>query len=317
MKSKKVVVTGGCGFIGSTLSTELAKENQVTIIDNFHSGKIENALELLKNKNVKLVKGNIKNYEMLVRIFNDKDVVFHLGAIPSIVENWERYVEANNVNITGTMNVLQAAVKNDIQRVVFASSSSVYGVPEKVPTPEDSTLNPTSPYGAAKLVGEHYCRIFMEAYGLPTVYLRYFNIYGPRQDPNSPYAAVVPKFISSGLKGKPFEIHGDGKQTRDMIYINDVVNATIAAGEGKKCVGEAINIGCGKEISINDLGRKIAKIIGVGFKARHSAARKGDIKRSCADVSKMRRLLKFRPEYSLDAGLSETIKYLENSKKRR
>ncbi len=312
MKSKKVVVTGGCGFIGSNLTAELAKENHVTVLDNLSYGRADNLAGLSK-KNVRFVKGDITDYKLLEKVLKNKDYVFHQAAMASVAESWEKPKEANEVNVTGTQNVLRAAVKNRVKKVIFASSSSVYGVPKKVPIPENSEKTPLSPYGAAKLIGEHYCRIYMEAYGLPTVSLRYFNVYGPKQNPDSPYAAVIPRFIRCGSESKPFEIYGDGEQTRDFIYVKDLVSVAILAAECKKCEGEALNVGSGEKTSIKQLGEKISELLGREFKARYLPPRLGDIKSSLADVSKMKSLLGFKPAFSLERGLSETIKYLGGS----
>ncbi len=312
MKSRKVVVTGGCGFIGSNMAAELAKENHVTVIDNLSNGRAENLADL-PMQNVQLVKGDITNYNLLEKVLKNKDYVFHQAAMASIAESWEKPREANEANITGTQNILRAAVKNKVKKVIFASSSSVYGVPKKVPIPEAAETKPLSPYGAAKLIGEHYCRIYMEAYGMPTVSLRYFNVYGPKQNLDSPYAAVIPKFIRWGSEGEPFEIYGDGKQTRDFIYVKDLVQVAILAAECKKCDGEVLNVGSGEKTSIKQLGEKISELLGREFKARYLPPRLGDIKSSLADVSKMKSILGFKPAFSLEHGLSETIKFLGGS----
>lgn len=305
MKNKKIVITGGLGFIGSNLAAELAEKNEVTVIDNFHTGQREIPHNLGK---VRIVNGDVTNRSLLKKAFGGNDVVFHLAAISSIMESSSDYVRANEVNINGTLNVLEEAKDGNL-KVVFASSSAVYGDTKVVPVSESTEPNPISIYGVAKLAGEHCCRIFHKSHGLPTVVLRFFNVYGPRQSPSSPYAALIPKFIHCAMDNKPLQIFGDGLQTRDFVFVKDVVSAMIKVAESDRCGGEIFNIGSGKEITVNAVADKIAKILGKKLTVHRSAARAGEIKYSCADISRAKAMFGYEPKYSLDDGLSETIEY--------
>jgi len=309
MRGKKVIVTGGAGFIGSHLAQELARENEVTILDDFSSGKAENISEFCDMPNVRVVEGSILNLPLLHQLFDGVDYVFHLAADPNVAQSIQKPLKTNEVNITGTLNVLLAARDREVKKVVYASSSAIYG---DAPTPNVETMfaNPTSPYALTKLVGEHYCRVFTRIYNLPTVSLRYFNVYGPRQDSNSDYAAVIPKFIHRILTNEPPIIYGDGEQTRDFIFVADVVRANILAAE-QDVAGEAINIGCGQSASINQLADKLIMVLGKKLKPVYTEPQPGDIKYSAADVSRSSKLLGFKPEYSLQKGLPGTIAYFE------
>lgn len=309
MKGKRVVVTGGAGFIGSYLAQELAKENRVIILDDFSSGKTENISELFGMPNVKVIRGTILNLPLLHELFDGIDYVFHLAADANVFESVKDPLKTNEVNITGTLNVLIAARDSKAKKMVYASSSAVYG---NAPTPNKETMipNPTSPYALTKLAGEYYCQLFSQIYGLPTVSLRYFNVYGPKQDANSDYAAVIPKFIHRILTNQPPIIFGDGEQTRDFIFVEDVVKASISAAE-QDVNGEAINIACGKNISVNKLADKLIAVLGKELKPSYTEPQPGDIKYSVADISKCQELLGFKPKWGLEEGLLRTIAYFE------
>ena len=283
MKTKNVVVTGGMGFIGSHLAEKLLEDNEVTIIDNESTGKIENIRHLLDHKNLTVIKGSIVDLN-LTEIFKDKDYVFHLAAIPSVPRSVKDPFSSNNSNVTGTLDVLIAAKDAGIKKVIFSSSSSVYGDTPTLPKREDMPINPMSPYAITKATGEMYCGVFQDLYGLPTVSLRYFNVFGPRQDPNSQYAAVIPKFITAILNDESPVIYGDGEQSRDFTFVKNVVDANILSRESKKT--GIFNIACGRRITINQLADYINEILGKEIKSIHAEPRPGDIKHSLADISK-------------------------------
>lgn len=302
---KKAVVTGGAGFIGSHLAEELARRGyQVIILDDLSTGKKENIEGLIGDK-VDFVQGSVVDLPLLQELFHKIDFVFHLAAIPSVSRSLENPLASHSVNITGTLNVLIAAGDNKVEKVVYASSSSVYGDTPTLPKKEDMPPNPQSPYAVTKLAGEYYCRVFEQVCNLSTVCLRYFNVYGPRQDPNSQYAAVIPKFISRVFEERPPIIFGDGEQTRDFTFVKDAVKAnTLAAASNAKGV---FNVGTGNRISINDLVKLITRLLAKGAKSIYEDPRRGDIRHSLADISKARQI-GYNPQYSLEEGLKETIR---------
>lgn len=285
MKDKRVIVTGGMGFIGSHLSEKLLENNEVTIIDNQSTGKIENIKNIVDKKNLTVIDGSILDLD-LANIFEGKDYVFHLAAIPSVPRSINDPYNSNEANITGTLKVLIAAKDTNIKKVIFSSSSSVYGDTPTLPKKEDMSLNPLSPYAITKATGEMYCKVFQDLYGIQTVCLRYFNVFGPRQDPNSQYAAVIPKFISSILNNESPVVFGDGEQSRDFSYVKHVVAANILSCKSDKT--GVFNIACGRRISINELISYINEILGKNIKAKYIYERPGDIKHSLADISKAR-----------------------------
>jgi len=258
---KKVIVTGGAGFIGSHLTELLLSRGyHVIIIDDFSTGKMANIEPLLKSMKVDFIQGSITELPLLQNLFQGVDFVFHQAALSSVPRSIEDPLSTNKVNITGTLNVLLAARDNNVKKVIYASSSSVYGDTPTLPKREDMVSNPQSPYALTKLVGEYYCHIFHQIYDLPTICLRYFNVYGPRQDSNSQYAAVIPIFIARVSQNKPPIIYGDGEQTRDFTFIKDVIQANIIGAESDAC--GVFNIGRGENITINDLAKTITRIMG-------------------------------------------------------
>ena len=311
------LVTGGAGFIGSHLAGELAKRGyRVIILDNLSTGKTENISMLINSSchseqsaesqnNGELIKGSVTDLPLLQKLFQDVDFVFHLAAIPSVPRSIENPLASHEVNLTGTLNVLLAAKENKVKKVIYASSSSVYGDTPTLPKEEDMFPNPQSPYAVTKLAAEYYCQVFSEVYGLPTICLRYFNIYGPRQDPNSQYAAVIPIFIKRLFEGKPPIIFGDGQQTRDFTFIKDAVEANILAAESNAT--GVFNIGTGQRVTINDLERFVTKLMGKDIKSIYQESMPGDIKHSLADISKAKQF-GYNPKYSLEEGLRETIR---------
>jgi UDP-glucose 4-epimerase len=308
MQNKKVIVTGGMGFIGSHLTEELLEDNEVTVIDNGSTGKPENIKHLMDHKNLTLIRGSITDLD-LAEIFKGKDYVFHLAAMASVPGSVENPYASNETNVTGTLNVLIAAKDAGIKKVVFSSSSAVYGDTPAMPKKEDMPVFPQSPYAITKATGEMYCRVFQELYGLPTVCLRYFNVFGPRQDPNSQYAAVIPKFITSIMNDKSPIIFGDGEQSRDFIYVKHVVTANILSCESDET--GIFNIACGKKITINDLVTYINEILDKDIKSEHVDPKPGDIKHSLADISKARNF-GYDPKAEFKAELSKVVEWFSN-----
>jgi len=302
---KKVVVTGGAGFIGSHLTEELAVQGYaVVVLDDFSTASDENIASLRQKENVELVQGSITDLPRLQKLFEGIDYVFHQAAMARVPRSIEDPLTVNQVNITGTLNVLLAARDNSVKKVVFASSSSVYGDTSVLPQREDLIANPLSPYALTKLAGEYYCTIFRQIYGLATVCLRYFNVYGPGQSPHSQYAMVIPAFIDHVARNLPPVIHGDGEQSRDFTFIQDVVHANILAA---KSTAEGIyNIGSGRSITINQLAEKIIKLMQKDLRPIHEKGRLGDVKHALADITKAKSF-GYEPEWSLENGLKETI----------
>jgi UDP-glucose 4-epimerase len=306
MEHKRIVITGGTGFIGSHLASELVTDNTIIIIDDLSTGRLQNIADINGKPSVMFIEGSILDLHLLEDAFIGVDFVFHQAAIPSVPRSIENPLSTNEVNITGTLNVLLAAKDTGVKKVAFSSSSSVYGHTPVLPKKEDMLPNPQSPYALTKLAGEYYCQIFQQIYHLPTICLRYFNVYGPRQDPDSQYAAVIPRFIYNIWQDKPPIIYGDGKQTRDFTFVKDVVRANILAVESDAT--GVFNIGGGKSIAINDLAKFIVNSLGKDLMPIHGEPRSGDIIHSLADVSKASRF-GYEPEYGLEDGLRETIKW--------
>ena len=303
---QRTIVTGGAGFIGSHLAEELVRRGyQGTILDDLSTGKVENIKALMTNSDVRFIKGSVTDLPLLSKLFQNIDYVFHLAAIPSVSRSIENPLASHRVNITGALNMLLAAKENKVKKVIYASSSSVYGDTPALPKREDMLPNPQSPYAVTKLAGEYYCQVFHQIYGLPTISLRYFNVYGLRQDPNSQYAAVIPTFIKRLSEGKPPIIFGNGEQTRDFTFIKDAVEANILAAESNAT--GIFNIGTGQRITINELARLIPRLLGKDIKPIHREARPGDIRHSLADISKAKQF-GYNPRYSLEEGLKETIR---------
>lgn len=303
----RFIVTGGAGFIGSNLVEGLVELGDVTIIDDLSSGNLDNLEQLLKRDDVSLERLSVTDLEGMKPHFEDVNCVFHLAAVSNISSSVADPLLTNEVNVKGTLNVLLAARDSGVRKVVFASSASVYGDTEEVPTAENALPDPLSPYAVTKLAGEHYCDVFSDLYGLETTSLRPFNVYGPRQDPNSQYAAVIPLFIRSLLEGEAPTIDGDGEQTRDFIYVKDVVRAFIQALDHR--AKGAYNIAGGKGISINELFRQVSDIMGVDVEPLHGEPRPGDVRHSTADITRAKRDLRYEPEYDIRRGLEETIEW--------
>ncbi len=304
MKNKKVIITGGLGFIGSHLVEKLNDDNEVFIVDDESTGKIQNIQNVDFTK-IDTTLGSINSIN-LEEIFDGCDYVFHLAAKTSVPQSVKDPLSFNNTNINGTLKVLEAAKNAEIKKFVFSSSSAIYGESNIIPIPENASFNPLSPYAVTKVAGELYCNVFTEIYGLPTISLRYFNVFGPRQDPNSPYAAVIPIFIQKILEDKRPVIYGDGEQTRDFVSVKNIVNANILAAESKET--GAFNIGMGKGITINELFRIIKNITGKDIEPLYQNERKGEIKHSVADINKAQ-ILGYHKIDSLENDLIETVKW--------
>ncbi len=308
---KKVIVTGGAGFIGSHLAELLLSRGyHVIIIDNLSTGKMANIEPLVKSIKVEFIQASITNLPLLRSLFQGVYYVFHQAALSSVPRSVEDPLSTNEVNITGTLNVLLAARDNNVKKVIYASSSSVYGDTPTLPKREDMVPNPQSPYALTKLMGEYYCRIFHQIYNLPTICLRYFNVYGPRQDSDSQYSAVIPIFTAMVSEDKPPIIYGDGEQTRDFTFVKDVIKANIIGAESDAC--GVFNIGRSEKSTINDLAKTITALMGEDLQSEYQPPRPGDIKHSLADISKAR-AIGYEPQYSLKDGLRETIRGTRNA----
>ncbi|HET7590134.1 MAG TPA: SDR family oxidoreductase [Solirubrobacterales bacterium] len=302
----RVLVTGGAGFIGSHLAHRLlADGNEVRVLDNFSTGNRANLTPL--DGEVEIVEGDIQSYERVHNAVRDCEVVFHEAALPSVPRSIQDPLTSNAANVIGTLNLLLASRDSGVRRVVFASSSSIYGADPTLPKREDLAPQPISPYAVAKLASEGYCRSFSRVYALETVALRYFNVFGPRQDPLSQYAAVIPKFITALLEGRPPIVFGDGEQSRDFTYIDNVVDANLLAGSAEGVSGMTFNVACGERISLNRLLDDLREITGVDLQANYLDPRPGDVLHSLADISQAREQLGYEPAVSFGDGLRRTV----------
>ena len=297
------LVTGGAGFIGSHISDRLlADGHRVRILDNFSTGKREN---IPQSDNIEVMEGDVGDYDTACAAMQQVDKVFHEAAIASVPETVGNPLASERVNYRGTLNILEAARHAGVQRVVFACSAAVYGDLPELPKQETMPVKPLSPYAVDKLASEQACQMFTYLYGLETVSLRYFNVYGPRQDPSSPYSGVISIFADHLQHGKQPTIYGDGEQTRDFVYVSDVVEANIRAASAPSAAGKAINIATGGRLSINDLLTTVCNIKGKPFEPQYKPARQGDIRHSRADISAAREYLDWRPVVGFEAGLRE------------
>ena len=302
---KKVVVTGGAGFIGSHLAKELANRGyHVTIVDDLSTGKMENIEELLRKDNVDFIQGSITDLSLLQKHFQGMKYVFHQAALARVPRSIDDPLSTNEANITGSLNVLLAARDNLVKKVIYASSSSAYGGTPVLPQNETLPPNPLSPYALTKLAAEYYCEIFRQLYGLSTASLRYFNVYGPKQDPYSQYATAIAAFLGRISQNLPPIIYGDGEQSRDLTYVADVVQANILAAENN--AEGVFNVGSGQGKTINQLASMMLEITGKDLKPIYQEPRVGDPRQTLADISKAKSF-GYEPKYDLDAGLKQTI----------
>jgi len=308
------LVTGGAGFIGSHIVDKLVQLGEkVRVLDNFVTGKKENLSKSI-NK-IELINGDIRDRKKLQVALKSVDFVLHQAALRSVPRSVDDPISTNDVNITGTLLLLEQSRKCKVQRVVYAASSSAYGDNPELPKKETQLPAPVSPYAVSKLAGEYYCSMYNKLYGLETISLRYFNVFGPRQDPASEYAAVVPKFIELALKGKTLEIHSDGLQSRDFSYIDNVVSANLLAVKSKKGIGEVFNIACGEKWTILDIAETIGRIIDKKLKYHHTQTRKGDVRHTLADISKAKKMLGYKPITNFEEGMRKTVEYFLKSHK--
>lgn len=309
MKNKNILITGGLGFIGSHITNKLLDNNNITIIDNMSTGKLSN-LNNPSHENLILIKKDLNSLDLTTTL-KDMDYVFHLGAMVSVLKSVENPIICNLENVTATINLLDGCVKNDVEKIIFSSSSAVYGENKNLPLKENELPSPSSPYAASKASCELYLKSFYESYGLNYVALRYFNVFGPKQDKNSQYAAVIPKFINAILKNQQPIIYGDGEQTRDFVYVDDVANANIKAAESE--FNGIINVASGKRISINYLLDMIKKTLNSDVEAKYLPKRLGDIKHSHADITNIKKIdLEINAD-DFDKQLIETVKWFNGN----
>ncbi len=307
------VVTGGAGFIGSNLARRLIREvDRVTVIDNLSTGHMESLSDILEE--IHFVEGDIRDLNLLKSEFQGAEVVFHQAALPSVPRSIADPIPSNSNNIDGTLNVLVAAKDCGVRRVVLAASSSAYGDTQILPKAEDMEANPLSPYAVTKFVGELYARVFARLYDIETVCLRYFNVFGPYQDPNSQYAAVIPKFITLMCNGKRPVIYGDGEQSRDFTYVDNAVVANLLAAKAPNVSGEVFNVGCGKRYTLNELVRSLNRLCGTSLEPKYVDPRPGDVRHSMASIESARRLLGYSPPVSFEKGLERTVRWFQDEK---
>ena len=305
------LVTGGAGFIGSHLAEELVKRGEnVRVIDNFFSGKAENMASFIND--VEFYEGDIRDEELLKKIMPGVDYVLHHAAVASVPRSVENPEESTEVNVMGTLNVLRRAAENKVKRLVYAGSSSAYGNSGTEKKSELEAPDPISPYAVTKLAGEYYCRSFAYIYGLETVVLRYFNVFGERQDPKSLYSAVIPLFCAAAKEGKPATIYGTGRQTRDFTYVKNNVEANLLAAKTPGISGEVINIACGQTVDLLELHSAINRIMGKDLPPVMAPPRVGDVMHSSADITKARKLLGYEPKFSFEEGLAKTCAFFSH-----
>jgi UDP-glucose 4-epimerase len=312
----RVLVTGGAGFIGSHLVEHLVAAGQeVVVLDDLSSGRREHFAAV--RRRISFIRGSVTELSLCRRAVAGADVVLHLAAVTSHAGSVEAPLATHGANASGTLNILVAAREARVRRVVFASSMSVYGNSATLPNAETHVPRPLDPYAAAKLAGEAYCLVFHATYGLETVVLRYFNVFGPRQDPTSPYAAVVPRFIAAALQGERPTIYGDGKQTRDFVYVADVVHANLLACQAPAAhvAGQVFNIGSGRSVSVNELWERIAALTAVPVLPRYGEGRPGDVKNSLAAIDKARERLGYTPAVEFDEGLRRMVTFVRERRR--
>ena len=302
------LVTGGAGFIGSNIVEEcVQRAERVRILDNFSTGKRENIAPFLGD--IELIEGDLRHLDTVRQATEDVDYILHQGAVPSVQKSIDNPLDADESNVRGTLNLLVAARDAKVKRVVYASSSAVYGDTPTLPKTEEMKPAPLSPYAVSKLAGEHYCQVFYQVYGLETVALRYFNVFGPRQDPTSHYAAVVPKFVMAMLRGEQPVIYGDGEQSRDFSYVTNIVQANLLAATVPGVGGQVFNIACGQRYSLLELVATINRILGMAITPVHTVPRVGDVRHSLADIARAREMLGYRVEVRFEEGLRRAIEW--------
>jgi len=315
MKKKKFLITGGAGFIGSNIAEYLVRKGEsVIVLDSLIEGKLEN-LSSVMNK-ISFIKGDIRRDADLDKALKGVDFVLHQAALRSVPKSMERPLDYNDVNVNGTLKVLIKAKEHRVKRVVYASSSSVYGERTKFPEKEQDPPNPVSPYAATKLIGEYYCRLFSKSYGLETVSLRYFNVFGPRQSLENQYAVVIPKFITCIMGDESPPVHWDGRQERDFTFIDNVVMANVLAAQAKNVAGEVINVACGKSNYVLDIIKEVNRILAKDIAPVFEPKRQGDVRKTFADVSKLKSKLGVKNFVSFTEGLKRTVEWFGRNKAR-
>jgi UDP-glucose 4-epimerase len=311
------VVTGGAGFIGSHLVERLLGDHPratVRVFDDFSTGSEANLpFAAAVGQRLEIVRGDVKDLTAMEAVAAGASVIFHQAALRSVPRSVADPLGANANNVTGTLHVLEAARRQRVNRVVYASSSSVYGDRPELPKREDQPPAPISPYAVSKAAGEQYAQVWTRLYGVETVGLRYFNVFGPRQDPASEYAAVIPRFILWALHGTPLEVHGDGEQSRDFTYIDNVVDANLAAATAPAAAGEVFNVGCGNRVSLLEIIARLEELLGHPVARRHTPARAGDVAHTQADVSKAEKLMGYLPQVDFDEGFRRTVDYFRRT----
>lgn len=310
------LITGGAGFIGSNIAEELLRRgHNVRILDNFSTGQRHN-VKLIQADNpsaerLAVIEGDLRSYHIVQEAVEGVDYILHQGALPSVPRSVRDPLTSNEVNVVGTLNLLQAARKAGVKRLIYASSSSIYGDNPTLPKIETMEPRPLSPYAISKLAAEQYCRVFYQLYGFETVALRYFNVFGPRQDPTSFYSAVIPKFITAALRDQPVTVYGDGLQSRDFTFIANVVNANLLACESPNAVGQVMNVSCGECYTLLDLIHELEILFDKPVEVHHTSPRPGDVKHSQADISRARKLLGYEPLVGFKDGLAKTVAWYQ------
>jgi UDP-glucose 4-epimerase len=308
----RFLVTGGAGFIGSHIVRRLVREGaEVRVVDDLSTGLLAR-LEGLRDS-IQYVQADLADDQITGDLVAGVDYVLHQAAVPSVQRSVSDPLGTNRANVTATLNLLESCRKAGVRRFVYAASSSAYGDTEVLPKIEEMPPNPLSPYALQKLVGERYCKLYCDLYGLETVSLRYFNVFGPDQDPHSEYSAVIPKFISKLLAKEPIVVYGDGEQTRDFTYVDNVVEANLLAVQATKATGKVLNVGCGERISLNRLITLLEKFVGVKGKVTYGPSKPGDVRHSLADISLARRLLGYEPKIMVQEGLRRTLEAFSKS----
>lgn len=313
MAKARYLVTGGAGFIGSNIVAALvAKGEHVRVLDNLATGYWENLDGIAQQSQIERVTGDIRDAATIKKACEGVEVVFHEGALGSVPKSIENPIDSDSANVHGTVNVLYAAKESGVKRVLFAASSSAYGETEELPKRETMSPMPLSPYAVTKLTCEHYMKVFASVYGIETLSLRYFNVFGPGQTPDGAYAAAIPRFVDRAISGRPIEIYGDGEQTRDFCFVKNTVEANLqAATTPKKLSGEVVNIAGGRRIALNALVKEIGRVLGRDVEVAHGAPRVGDIRHSLGDISRAGDLFGYDPKVKWEDGIAPTIEYLK------
>jgi nucleoside-diphosphate-sugar epimerase len=312
--AKTFLVTGGAGFIGSHIVHRLQKEGaRVRVVDNLSTGKKERLRDI--DSSIELIEDDLTDRRVCDRAVQDVEYVLHQAAVPSVQRSIQDPLETNRANVMGTLNLLESCRQHGVRRLVYAASSSAYGDTQVLPKKEDMAPNPLSPYALQKFVGERYCKLYNDLYGLETVSLRYFNVFGPSQDPWSEYSAVIPKFATRLQSRQPLVVFGDGEQSRDFTYVDNVVEANILAIKAQRTAGAVINVGCGEGLTLNRLIRFLEEILQVQAVVDYEPPRRGDVRHSLADISLARDVLGYQPKVTLVEGLRRTVEFFASNQR--